>query len=175
MISTETYIHTHCNLKHLKLFSLIRTDSLGRAVLAILIAVMVVMLIIVLIKYVTKKKIDRKRGKNKSKAYKNTWSGLYRFSKEEIENAIYFGNEILGRGSAGHVYKGILPSGQEVAIKYLNQNGEAESFRREVEGLSRIRHPNLVYLFGFCMEDDCYYLVYEYCDGGNLAQQLLSM
>ncbi|EXC21748.1 putative LRR receptor-like serine/threonine-protein kinase [Morus notabilis] len=148
-------------------------NSLGRAVLAILIAVMVVMLIIVLIKYVTKKKIDPKRGKNKSKEYKNTWSGLYRFSKEEIENAIYFGNEILGRGSAGHVYKGILPSGQEVAIKYLNQNGEAESFRREVEGLSRIRHPNLVYLFGFCMEDDCYYLVYEYCAGGNLAQQLL--
>ena len=136
---------------------------------------MILMLTVVLVKYVTAKKTILKRGGNKSKEYKNPWSGLYRFSKEEIENAIYNGQEILGRGSAGHVYKGILPSGQEVAIKHLNQNGEADSFMREVQGLSKIRHPNLVCLFGYCMEDDGHYLVYEYCAGGNLAQHLLSM
>lgn len=149
-------------------------SSLARALLAIVIAIMVLMLTVVLVKYVTAKKTILKRGGNKSKEHNNPWSGLYRFSKEEIENAIYNGQEILGRGSAGHVYKGILPSGQEVAIKHLNQNGEADSFLREVQGLSKIRHPNLVCLFGYCREDDGRYLVYEYCEGGNLAQHLLN-
>ena len=132
------------------------------------------MLIVVLVKHVTKKK---KQKPAISREYNNNWSTLYRFSKEEIDNAINFGNErkSLGRGSAGHVYKGFLPSGQAVAIKHINPNSQPASFEREVEGLSRIRHPNLVCLFGFCVEDDGNYLVYEYCSGGNLAYQLLSM
>ncbi|KAF6161828.1 hypothetical protein GIB67_029913 [Kingdonia uniflora] len=50
----------------------------------------------------------------------------------------------------------------------------SDSFTREVEGLSRIRHPNLVCLFGCCVEGGEQYLVYEYCSNGNLAQHLLS-
>lgn len=127
-----------------------------------------------LVKYVSKRKINLQKAKLKD--YVPSWSGLYRFSKAEIENAINYRNEktFLGRGSAGHVYKGVLPSGQVVAIKHINKKNEAVSFRREVEGLSMIRHPNLVCLFGFCIEGDCHYLVYEYCPGGNLAQQLQS-
>ncbi|KAI4370217.1 hypothetical protein MLD38_018587 [Melastoma candidum] len=100
-------------------------------------------------------------------------SGLYRFSKAEIENAINIDNKkvCLGRGSAGHIYKGILPSGQEVAIKHIMQK-LSSTFKREVEGLSRVRHPSLVCLFGCCVEDGEHYLVYEYCPGGNLAQHL---
>lgn len=103
------------------------------------------------------------------------WSGLYRFSKTEIENAINFENErkCLGRGSAGEVYRGVLPSGQFVAVKHIYKNNKSDSFTREVEGLSRIRHPNLVCLFGCCIEGDEHYLVYEYCSQGNLAQHLL--
>ncbi|XP_028790619.1 probable receptor-like protein kinase At3g17420 [Neltuma alba] len=104
-----------------------------------------------------------------------TWSGMYWFSKAEIENAISHGNErkCLGRGSAGQVFRGVLPSGQVVAIKHLNKTNSSDSFTREVEGLSRLRHPNLVCLFGCCIEDGERYLVYEYCAQGNLAQHLL--
>ncbi|XP_054806193.1 putative cysteine-rich receptor-like protein kinase 31 isoform X2 [Prosopis cineraria] len=103
------------------------------------------------------------------------WSGMYWFSRAEIENAINYGNErkCLGRGSAGQVFKGVLPSGQVVAIKHLNKTNSSDSFTREVEGLSRLRHPNLVCLFGCCIEDGERYLVYEYCAEGNLAQHLL--
>jgi serine/threonine protein kinase len=105
-----------------------------------------------------------------------TWSGLYTFLKAEIENAINFGNEkiCLGRGSVGCVYKGVLPSGQVVAIKHINKNNISDSFKREVDNLSRVWHPNLVCLFGCCVEDGEQYLVYEYCPAGNLAQHLLS-
>ncbi|KAF8391908.1 hypothetical protein HHK36_022248 [Tetracentron sinense] len=65
-----------------------------------------------------------------------TWSGLYRFSKTEIENAINhrIGKVTLGAGSVGQVYKGVLPSGQAVAIKHIyKRNHSHESFTREVE------------------------------------------
>ncbi|XP_074324420.1 putative receptor-like protein kinase At1g11050 [Apium graveolens] len=147
--------------------------SLVKAVLAFLIATIVLVLVIVLIKHVIKnKKQDYKHVKAKEIA---TWSGLYRFSKAEIETAINFSNEkkCLGRGSAGTVYKGILPSGQVVAIKHIYKSNNSDTFTREVEGLSRVRHPNLVCLFGCCTEDGEQYLVYEYCSNGNLAQHLL--
>lgn len=104
------------------------------------------------------------------------WSGLYRFSKGEIEKAINYGNTKvrLGSGSAGQVYQGILPSRQLVAIKHIYKTAMSGSFMREVEGLSKIRHPNLVALLGFCDEGGEQYLVYEYCCNGNLAQNLLS-
>ena len=104
------------------------------------------------------------------------WSGLYWFCKREIENAMNYGGEkiCLGRGSTGQVYRGVLPSGQLVAIKHLTKSNTSESFTREVEGLSRLRHPNLVCLFGCCIEGDERYLVYEFCANGNLAQHLLS-
>ena len=104
------------------------------------------------------------------------WSGLYKFTKEEIERAINYASSriYLGSGSAGQVYQGVLPSGQLVAIKHIHKTAMSGSFMREVEQLSKVRHPNLVCLFGYCDEEGDQYLVYEYCANGNLAQNLLS-
>ncbi|KAL0302968.1 UNVERIFIED_CONTAM: Wall-associated receptor kinase-like 14 [Sesamum radiatum] len=104
-----------------------------------------------------------------------TCCGLYRFSKAEIENAINWGNEkiFLGRGRAGCVYKGMLPSGQVVAVKQIYRIKTLDVFTREIELLSRVRHPNLVCLLGYCIENGEQYLVYEYCPNGNIAQHLL--
>ncbi|CAK9137749.1 unnamed protein product [Ilex paraguariensis] len=126
------------------------------------------------IKYLIKNKNKRDHNPVRNGEFDGC-SGIYRFSKAEIENAMKFGNErkCLGRGSAGQVYKGILPSGQVVAIKQIYDSNRSGSFSREVEGLSKVRHPNLVYLFGCCVEGGEQYLVYEYCSEGNLAQRLL--
>lgn len=153
---------------------------MAKAIIAVLIATITLALVLALIKYVAQSKAKKKKHKRKrarpSKEITNTWSGLYRFSKDEIEDAINYGTErkSLGRGSAGQVYKGLLPSGQVVAIKHINKSNITDSFTREVEGLSRVRHPNLVCLFGCCIEGGEQYLVYEYCSAGNLAQHLLS-
>ncbi|KAM7269166.1 hypothetical protein ACFE04_024663 [Oxalis oulophora] len=151
--------------------------SVAKAIFAIFVAIFTVSMVVILIKYVTR---DKRRTiytpkQFQSKEIPNTWSGLYRFSKVEIENAMNIYNEkkCLGRGSAGQVYKGVLPSGQVVAIKHIHRSSTSDSFTKEVDQLSRIRHPNLVCLFGCCSEGGERYLVYEYCPAGNLAQHLL--
>lgn len=147
-------------------------------VMGVLLGGVAVVVVMILVKYVlvtSKKKTPKGRARSKKEI--TTWSGMYWFSKAEIENAMMqgAGNEkkCLGRGSAGQVYKGVLPSGQVVAIKHLNTTNTSDTFTREVQGLSRLRHPNLVCLFGCCIEDGHRYLVYEYCAEGNLAQHLL--
>ena len=105
----------------------------------------------------------------------NRWSGLYRFTKAEVERAMDYAScrIYLGSGSAGQVYQGVLPSGQLVAIKHIHRTAMSGSFTREADGLSKVRHPNLVCLFGYCDDGSDQYLVYEYCANGNLAQNLL--
>lgn len=149
-----------------------------KAIVAICIIIVTLILVLTLVKYVGKgNKMSFKRNplKPRKEIITKRWSGLYRFSKAEIENAIIAGErKNLGRGSAGQVYKGVLPSGQVVAIKHINKSSNSDSFTREVDGLSRVRHSNLVCLFGCCVEGGEHYLVYEYCSAGNLAQHLLS-
>lgn len=62
--------------------------------------------------------------------------------------------------------------GMEVAIKVLRENslqGETE-FKREVEVLSRVRHPHIVMLLGVCTERPS--LIYELMKGSSLEDRL---
>lgn len=119
------------------------------------------------------KKKKKFAGSDAAEKETSAWSGLYRFSKAEIEKAIdYSSGGFLGAGSAGQVYQGALPSGQLVAIKHIYTTATNNSFTREVEGLSRVRHHNLVSLLGYCDENGDKFLVYELCSIGNLAQTL---
>ncbi|KAH0679490.1 hypothetical protein KY284_020575 [Solanum tuberosum] len=107
-----------------------------------------------------------------------TTNGLYKFTNVEIENALNIGNmrrrKWIAHGRRGEFYQGILPSGQNVAIKEMHKTKDAmDSFIREVECLSRARHPIIVCLLGFCNEDGNHFLVYEHSSGGNLGQYLI--
>ncbi|KAK3183539.1 hypothetical protein Dsin_030825 [Dipteronia sinensis] len=61
---------------------------------------------------------------------------------------------LIGEGTAGKVYKGTLSNNQPVAIKHIINDGNVETFVREVASLSHIRHPNLVALLGYCLRED---------------------
>ena len=50
-------------------------------------------------------------------------------------------------------------------------DGERE-FRVEVDILSRMDHPNLVTLIGYCADGKHRFLVYEYMQNGNLQDLL---
>lgn len=95
---------------------------MAKALASTVVAFFALMLILILIKYVArnKKKGDEKLLTKPILQHKEiiAWSGICRFSKAEIENAINFYGErkSLGRGSACQDYKGVLPSGQVVAI-----------------------------------------------------------
>ncbi|KAK4858654.1 hypothetical protein QYF36_020016 [Acer negundo] len=76
----------------------------------------------------------------------------------------------LGAGGFGEVYKGVLPNGQEIAVKRLSKrSGQgAEEFKNEVVVVARLRHRNLVRLQGFCMEGEEKILVYEFVPNKSL-------
>ena len=72
------------------------------------------------------------------------------------------------------VYRGILPSGQLIAIKRAQQGslqGGLE-FKTEIELLSRVHHKNVVRLLGFCFDKSEQMLVYEYIPNGSLRDSL---
>ncbi|KAG8052352.1 hypothetical protein GUJ93_ZPchr0001g29287 [Zizania palustris] len=81
---------------------------------------------------------------------------------------------LLGRGGFGCVYKAYLSNRQAVAVKQLDLNGLQgnREFLVEVLMLSLLHHPNLVNLFGYCVEGDQRLLVYEYMPLGSLEDHL---
>ncbi|KAL6627637.1 hypothetical protein ACP70R_031363 [Stipagrostis hirtigluma subsp. patula] len=81
---------------------------------------------------------------------------------------------LLGRGGFGCVYKASLSDGQVVAVKQLDRNGLQgnREFLVEVLMLNLLHHPNLVNLFGYCVDGDQRLLVYEYMPLGSLEDHL---
>ncbi|KAL6201079.1 hypothetical protein ACLB2K_024794 [Fragaria x ananassa] len=76
----------------------------------------------------------------------------------------------LGDGGFGSVYKGKLPSGQEIAVKRLSKtSGQGiEEFKNEVVLIERLQHRNLVKLLGFCIKGEERMLVLEYMPNKSL-------
>ncbi|KAK3188266.1 hypothetical protein Dsin_027827 [Dipteronia sinensis] len=79
-------------------------------------------------------------------------------------------NNKLGEGGFGEVYKGVLPNGQEVAVKRLSRSSGqgAKEFKNEVELVAKLQHRNLVRLLGFCLEGEEKILVYEFVTNKSL-------
>ncbi|KAL9239496.1 hypothetical protein vseg_013810 [Gypsophila vaccaria] len=83
-------------------------------------------------------------------------------------------DKVIGRGGYATVYEGVLPDGRKVAVKKLLRGGiEGErEFRAEMEVLTQQGvnwpHPNLVNLYGWCLDGADKLLVYEYMEGGTL-------
>ncbi|KAL0305848.1 UNVERIFIED_CONTAM: G-type lectin S-receptor-like serine/threonine-protein kinase [Sesamum radiatum] len=79
----------------------------------------------------------------------------------------------LGQGGFGPVYKGKLPSGQEIAVKRLEGSSKQglQEFKNEVEVISKLQHRNLVRLLG-CVESEEIILVYEYMPNRSLDAYL---
>ncbi|GJN32605.1 hypothetical protein PR202_gb21120 [Eleusine coracana subsp. coracana] len=76
----------------------------------------------------------------------------------------------LGEGGFGAVYKGVLPDGEEIAVKRLSQSstqGEVE-LKNELELVAKLKHRNLVRLVGVCLEQKERLLVYEYVPNRSL-------
>ncbi|KAJ6743049.1 LEUCINE-RICH REPEAT TRANSMEMBRANE PROTEIN KINASE 1-LIKE PROTEIN [Salix viminalis] len=78
-----------------------------------------------------------------------------------------FGEEnLLGEGSLGSVYRAEFPNGQIFVVKNINMVSlsfqEEEQFLDVIWTASRLRHPNIVTLIGYCVEHEQHLLVYEY-------------
>ncbi|XP_020881985.1 cysteine-rich receptor-like protein kinase 4 isoform X2 [Arabidopsis lyrata subsp. lyrata] len=101
-----------------------------------------------------------------------TTAGSLQFDFKAIEAATnkFCETNKLGQGGFGEVYKGIFPSGAQVAVKRLSKtSGQGErEFANEVVVVAKLQHRNLVRLLGFCLERDERILVYEFVPNKSL-------
>ncbi|XP_057468786.1 wall-associated receptor kinase 2-like isoform X2 [Actinidia eriantha] len=135
--------------------------------------------------------IKRKRMKRKEKFFRRNGGLLLQqqlssndghvektklFNEKDLDKATDHYNEdrIIGHGSQGTVYKGMLSDGRIVAVKRAKEidEGKVEQFINEVVILSQINHRNVVKLLGCCLETDVPLLVSEFISNGTLFQRI---
>ncbi|PIA30447.1 hypothetical protein AQUCO_05500015v1 [Aquilegia coerulea] len=80
----------------------------------------------------------------------------------------------IGEGGFGSVYKGLLADGTLIAVKQLSSKSKQgnREFVNEIGMISALQHPNLVKLYGCCIEGNQLLLVYEYMENNSLARAL---
>ena len=85
----------------------------------------------------------------------------------------------LGRGGMAEVYEANDPLlNRPVAIKVIyahlaSQDGFDQRFRREAQLVASLRHPHIVQLYDFGIENEQPFMVMEYLNGGTLHDLLL--
>ncbi|KAA8524033.1 hypothetical protein F0562_010536 [Nyssa sinensis] len=80
----------------------------------------------------------------------------------------------IGEGGFGPVYKGLVSDGTIIAVKQLSAKSKQgnREFVNEIGMISALQHPNLVKLYGCCIEGNQLLLVYEYMENNSLARAL---
>uniref|UniRef100_A0A0D9VE40 non-specific serine/threonine protein kinase n=1 Tax=Leersia perrieri TaxID=77586 RepID=A0A0D9VE40_9ORYZ len=103
----------------------------------------------------------------------------YFFSLKEIESATKHFDPAnkIGEGGFGPVYKGTLANGTTVAVKKLSSQSSQgnREFLNEIGIISALRHPNLVRLFGCCIDGEQLLLIYEFLENNSLGRALFDV
>ena len=89
--------------------------------------------------------------------------------KDSLEN--YQKIKRIGKGSYGSVYKVIKKNTNIIrAMKVIPKNFQKDNkeILREIDILKNLDHPNVMKIFEFLEDEKNYYLIQEFCDGGDL-------
>ncbi|CAL5183335.1 unnamed protein product [Lathyrus oleraceus] len=95
---------------------------------------------------------------------------FYNFSCMSAATNNFSEQNKLGQGGFGPVYKGKLPTGEEIAVKRLSRrSGQGlEEFKNEMMLIVKLQHRNLVRLMGYSIEGEEKLLVYEFMPNKSL-------
>ena len=105
---------------------------------------------------------------------------------EEIENQIksrgvkgYLLEKFLAKGSYGAVFKctedkdgGLVYAMKIVCKNDLEDKEERERLQLEIETMQKLDHINLIKCYDFFEDSEFYYIVQDFCDGGDLDDVL---
>ncbi|GAV71285.1 LRR_1 domain-containing protein/Pkinase_Tyr domain-containing protein/LRR_6 domain-containing protein, partial [Cephalotus follicularis] len=118
--------------------------------------------------------IKTRKVRKNSNSWKLSAFQKLEFGSEDVLECVKE-NNVIGRGGAGIVYQGVMPNGEEVAVKKLGINkgsSHDSGLSAEIQTLGRIRHRNIVRLLAFCSNKETNLLVYEYMPNGSLGEVL---
>ncbi|XP_073280892.1 probable LRR receptor-like serine/threonine-protein kinase At1g07650 isoform X2 [Primulina huaijiensis] len=101
-------------------------------------------------------------------------TGFFTFRQIKAATNNFNSENKIGEGGFGSVYKGTLLDGTVIAVKQLSSKSKQgnHEFVNEVGIISGLHHPNLVKLYGCCIEGNQLLLVYEYMENNSLARAL---
>ncbi|KAK8353525.1 hypothetical protein V6Z12_A05G163900 [Gossypium hirsutum] len=103
-------------------------------------------------------------------------TGFFTFKQMKAATNNFDAANKIGEGGFGAVYKGVLLDGTIIAIKKLSsksRQGDRE-FLNELGMISGLQHPNVVRLYGCCVEGTQLLLVYEFMENNSVAHALFS-
>lgn len=103
--------------------------------------------------------------------YNSSMSGSSRIGK------YIYSTDSIGHGSYSTVYKGFnTETDQLVAVKIINKQKLSENLKikiyEEISLLYDFRHPNIITLYDYTEDADNFYMVIEYCAGGDLSEYI---
>lgn len=82
----------------------------------------------------------------------------------------------IARGAMGIIFRGERRSDDQVValkvlpLQHVTDPQDVERFKREIETITSLVHPNIVRVFDFGQEEDFYYYVMEFLDGRSLRE-----
>ncbi|KAJ9552205.1 hypothetical protein OSB04_016250 [Centaurea solstitialis] len=95
----------------------------------------------------------------------------YNVLKEATRN--FRRDRLPGESSFGTVFKGWI-DGTAIAVRRIKQRHHDSDYNwlAEISDLSKLNHPNLVKLIGYCIEEDYIFLIYDFMYEDSLEYHL---
>ncbi|XP_073158938.1 protein STRUBBELIG-RECEPTOR FAMILY 8 [Henckelia pumila] len=122
--------------------------------------------------------VERLQGKNGSVKRVKSPITATSFTVATLQTATnsFSQENLIGEGSLGRVYRAEFPNGKIMAIKKIDSAAlslqEEDNFLEAISNMSRLRHPNIVALAGYCAEHGQRLLVHDYIGNANLHDTL---
>ncbi|XP_008792302.2 probable LRR receptor-like serine/threonine-protein kinase At1g53430 [Phoenix dactylifera] len=141
------------------------------AIFGIVAASCVVIMLIITLLWIC---IRRKKTENSELRGLELQTGYFTLKQIKTATKNFDPENKIGEGGFGSVYRGVLPDGSEIAVKQLSSKSKQgnREFINEIGMISALQHPNLVKLYGCCMEGNQLLLIYEYMENNSLARAL---
>ncbi|KAI3802799.1 hypothetical protein L1987_30942 [Smallanthus sonchifolius] len=100
----------------------------------------------------------------------------YSVADLQIATNSFSADNLIGEGSTGRVFRAEFEDGKVVAVKKIISSAlsgaMSDDFIDMVSDVSRLRHPNITELIGYCSEHGQHLLVYEFFKNGSLYEFL---